>query len=260
MIRSLYTSAHSMLADNKKLDSISNNISNADTIAYKRDIPVYRSFSELLTSRINDTEVPINPIKGVGNMSLGNDIGEIYTDYTQGELTYTEKNLNAAITNSNNSFFSVGTFDEQGNINSIYYTRNGSFAINESGQLITTDGLNVLGQNGPITILGEDIVIDEKGYIWENNELIDQLAISTFRDTANLIKLGNNLIKTDGQIEEVEFNGQISQGYLEESNVNVINEMVNMITVMRSYEANQKMIQNEDTILQKAVSEIGSLR
>jgi len=260
MIRSLYTSAHSMVADIKKLDTISNNIANADTTAFKKDLAIYRSFSEMLTTRIKDTKIPLNPYGRIGYMSLGDDVGQIFTDYTQGPLQFTEKKLDIAISNADYSFFNVGTINAQGEVGNVYLTRDGELSLNDRMQLVTKDGYFILGQNGPITVTKEEIVIDNRGYVFEDNELIDQLQITTFENSDTLRKTGNNMITSTVQGQQGLLNGQVIQGYLEKSNVNAINEMVDLITVMRSYEANQKLIQNEDSILQKAVSEIGSLR
>lgn len=259
MIRGLYTSGWSMMANSKKLDIITNNLANADTNAYKKDMVIYETFPQVLTKRINDTTSPSNPSGNVGNMQLGSDIGEIFTNYEQGKMIKTDKNLDMSIQNSKSAFFTVGVPDREGNINE-YYTRDGSFTINSEGRLVTKEGYQVMGQNGAVSINGDDFSVSEDGTIVQNGTVVDKLDIREFTDTTTLRKIGENLVEKTDATEEQPFNGIVSQGYLEGSNVNIIREMVDMITVMRSYEANQKLMQAHDNTLDKAVNEVGSLR
>lgn len=256
MIRGLYTSGWSMIADNKRMDVIANNLANVNTVGYKKDKVINQSFPEVLTKRINDTQSRLNPSGNIGQMRLGSDIGEIFTYYTQGSLTSTENKLDLAIKNSDSSFFTVASLDE----NKEYYTRNGSFKLDTEGYLITEEGYRVMGLNGAIQLYGEDFSVSPDGTIVENGEVVDILLIKNFENTETLRKLGNNLIETTDETVEREFDGQVEQGYLEQSNVDIISEMVEMITVMRSYEANQKILQYQDSTLDRAVNEVGRLR
>ena len=95
------------------------------TKAYKKDFTVFESFSDMLARRINDTRSRINQDGKIGNLKFGSDIGEIYTDYKQGELTHSGNDFNFAISNSNKAFFTLGIMDEDGEIDSNYFTRNG---------------------------------------------------------------------------------------------------------------------------------------
>ncbi len=259
MIRGLYTSGWSMMANSKKLDVISNNLANADTNGYKKDTVVFQTFPEMLTKRINDTVSPTNPSGNVGNMQLGSDIGEIFTYYEAGKLVKTDSSLDMSIENSNSAFFTVGIPDEEGNINECY-TRDGSFTLNANHQLVTKEGYLVMGENGPISLEGEDFSVKDDGTIVSNGKAVDKLAIKDFVDTKALRKRGENLVEKTDEAEEQEFKGVVSQGFLEGSNVNIVKEMVDMITVMRSYEANQKLLQFHDNTLDKLVNQVGSLR
>jgi flagellar basal-body rod protein FlgG len=259
MIRGLYTSGWSLLANSKKMDVVSNNLANVDTNGYKRDAVIFETFPELLTKRINDTASRSNPSGRVGNMQLGSDVGEIFTYYEPGKLMKTDSGLDMAIQNSNSAFFTVGVPDEEGNITE-YYTRDGSFVLNAGHQLVTKEGYLVLGENGPISLESEDFSVKDDGTIVQNGEAIDRLAIRDFTDTGALRKIGANLVEKTDEAQEQEFKGVISQGFLEGSNVNIVREMVDMITVMRSYEANQKLLQFHDNTLDKLVNQVGSLR
>lgn len=270
MIRGLYTSAWSMLADSKKMDVISNNLANANTNAFKKDTVVYESFPSVLTKRLNDTKSPTNPTGEVGNMQLGSDISQVFTYYNQGAFVKTDSNLDLAIQDNagagtdgtvqkNEAFFTVGIPDANGNMNE-YYTRDGAFKISSDKQLQTRDGYAVMGQNGPITLEDDKFSVDPEGAIIQNGKTIDKLKIKEFTDTSTLRKFGSDLVTTTDQTNEQDFSGTIQQGFVEQSNVNVVKEMVDMITCMRSYEANQKMIQSQDGTLEKAVNEVGSVR
>lgn len=265
MIRGLYTSGWSMLANTRKLDVITNNMANVNTTAYKKDTVVFESFPSVLTKRINDTKSPLNPSGNIGNMQLSSDVGEIYTYYTQGQLSQTGNKLDFAIDDSANqgtspAFFTIGVMNENDN-NTIneYYTKDGSFTLNANNQLVTKDGYYVMGERGPITLSNTEFTVNEKGEIIQNGQIVDKLRITQFSDATKLRKFGNNLIQnTDSEVED--FTGSVLQGYSEQSNVNVVDEMVDMITVMRAYEASQKVLQAQDSSLEKAVTEVGVVR
>lgn len=259
MIRALYTSGWSMRANNKQMDVIANNLANVSTNGYKKDTVVYESFPEVLVKRINDTKSASNPSGRVGNVNLGNDVGEVFTYFNSGNLNKTDNSLDLAIGGSNSAFFTIGVPNGNGEI-AEYYTRNGSFNLNAQNQLVTSEGYLVMGMNGPITLEGENFTVLDDGTIIQNEQVVDRLLIREFTDTTTLRKYGENLIQATEQTQEREFTGAIKQGYIEQSNVEAVNEMINMITVMRAYEANQKVIQALDGTLEKAVNEVGALR
>ena len=266
MIRGLYTSGWSMLANTRKLDVITNNMANVNTTAYKKDTVVFESFPSVLTKRINDTRSPLNPSGNIGRMQLSSDVGEIYTYYTQGQLSQTGSKLDFAISDDSSSlgaspaFFTIGMMDGNNNndINE-YYTKDGSFIINSNNQLVTKDGYFVMGEKGPITLSDAEFSVNEKGEIIQDGKLVDKLKITQFADATKLRKFGNNLIQNSDS-EVIDFTGNVLQGYSEQSNVNVVDEMVDMITVMRAYEASQKVLQAQDGSLEKVVTEVGVVR
>lgn len=268
MIRGLYTSGWSMMANERKMDVISNNLANVNTTGFKKDTVVFQSFPSVLTKRLNDTASPTNPTGEIGDMQLGSDVGQVFTYYNQGQFVNTERSLDLAIVDSDTglatenrsvAFFTVGKLDGNGGMQQ-YYTKSGSFSLNANGQLVTSEGDLVLGEGGIIELAGEDFNVLDDGTVMQNGEVIDRLLIRQFADATTLEKVGNHLVRTTAATQEVEFSGSIRQGYLEQSNVNIIREMVDMITVMRSYEANQKLIQAQDATLEKAVNEVGAVR
>jgi flagellar basal-body rod protein FlgF len=249
MIRGLYTSAWSMLANSKQMDVISNNLANANTNAFKKDGTVFEAFPSVLTQRINDTFSPLNPSGQVGNMELSGDVGEVYTYYTQGQLVKSGNNFDLAIQDYNadpnsqvksEAFFTVNAPDANGNA-SEYYTRDGSFTLNSNKQLVTNEGFQVMGEKGPIILTGADFSVQPDGTVLQNGKVVDKLLLKEFTDTSTLRKVGSNLVEKTADTQEQAFTGSVQQGVTEQSNVNIVQEMVNMITVTRAYEANQKV-------------------
>lgn len=257
MIRGLYTSGYGMMTLNRKMDVISNNLANVNTNGFKKDGVVFEEFSDVLAKRIYDTgNRPTNSAQNIGNMSLYNDIAEVYTDYTQGNLENTSISTDLAISGDDGAFFAVAVPDGQGNYRE-FYTRDGSFKLDDQGRLVTKDGYAVMGENGAIFLEGTNFTVKSNGEIYQNDELVDTIRIRKFENPESLSKYGQNLLTVSGDTQEGVFNGAVMQGYVENSNVDAVREMVDMITVLRSYEANQKMIQYQDSTLDKAVNEIG---
>jgi len=259
MVRGLYTSGWSMLALEKKMDIISNNMANASTSGYKKDTVVMESFPELMTKIVGESSGTSTRTRNIGTMELGSDVGEVFTYFSQGQLNTTGNELDMAIRDSSNAFFTIAVPDNGGNVRA-FYTRDGSFERGADNRLVTGEGFTVLGENGPI-ILGEgSFTVTEDGSVIQNGEFIDRLLITEFTDTTALRKYGYNLLQADETAQTREFTGTIQQGSIEMSNVNIVREMVDMITVLRSYEANQKVLQSIDQTLEKAVNQVGAVR
>jgi flagellar basal-body rod protein FlgG len=192
-------------------------------------------------------------------MSYGRDVSEIYTYFTAGEMVQTDNKLDFSIQNADTAFFTVGVKDANGNIKN-YYTRDGAFLIDANKQLTTKNGRLVIGNKGPIKLNSDNVIIERDGSIYENEQFIDKLAVVNFTNARNLRKQGDNLFLPVEQGGTSAFNGEVLQGFIEKANVNVVTEMVEMISVLRSFELSQKMIQANDTTLQKAANEIGVVK
>jgi len=251
MIRGLYTSASGMMAEMVRNDVTANNLANVNSTGFKKDVALFKSFPEMLVSRINDqkqSDVSQRPV--IGSLGTGALVDEVFTSQEQGQLRESSNPFDLAI-------FGEGFFVVQ-NQNGNYYTRNGSFTLDGEGYLVNSQGAYVLGQAGPIKITNSDnVVIDTAGNILDGGNKIDTLRTVTITDPAALTKVGDSLF-TGGQAAEGT-NAQIRQKFIEASNVNPVTEMVNMITISRAYEANQKMITAHDTSLGQAM-EVGMLR
>ena len=257
MVRGLYTAYTGMVNQQKRLDTITNNLANASTTGYKREGATARAFNEYMGVRVNDATVGYK-VTNIGNMSLGVKIGENYTDYSQGSLRNTENTYDLAL--EGNGFFSISFTNKQGE-QSIKYTRDGNFTLDAEGALRTTDGDFVQGENGDIYIPTDaaQVAITSTGDIYADGEYIDTVKIVDFEDYNYLKKYGENMYDiVDGAVE-TEPTAILHQGYLEASNINAVSEMVEMITITRAYESNQKALQTADSMIEKAVNEVGRL-
>ena len=247
MIRGLYTGASGMVAEAMRTEVISNNLANVNTAGYKKDVAVTKDFASILISRVNDgANSPV-----IGSLGLGTVVDEVATVHSGGAVRTTGNDFDVAI--EGNGFFAVQT--PQG----VRYTRNGTFAKNIQGELITNEGFPVLGQKGTIR-LGQKgkMVIGDDGSIAVDGQPVDKLKLVEFADNKQLIKEGGSLYDASGQTPTTATGG-VKQGYLEMSNVNVVGEMVNLISNYRAYEVNGKVVQSHDQLIGKAVNEVGKL-
>lgn len=248
MIRGLYTSATGMLANEVQMNTLSNNLANADTNGYKRDQTVKETFPEMLLSRMEKGKQPVE----IGTLNNGVAIAGNYSDFTQGSFTETGSELDLAI--EGDGFFVVDT--PQG----VRYTRDGSFSLNEAGVIVDKSGYPVMGQEGILqTIPDESVSIGDDGVVRVNELEVDTIQLVDFADLNDLEKVGDNLYQTDQPVQGAE-NYSLHSGALEMANVKIVQEMVSIIEATRNYESNQKAIQTADMTLDKAVNEVGRLR
>lgn len=242
MVRGLYTSASGMLVEMTRQDVISNNLANVNTTGFKRDITAFESFQNRLTYLTESGSR--NPIGGLG---LGVGVSEVGFNLEIGTFMDTGNKTDLAI--GGDGFFVLQT--PQGQM----YTRNGHFSVNEAGQLVSQEGYVVQGVGGAITPGTEDFTVNQQGQVIVNGAVVGQLQMFFPTNPAALQKVGDNLFIGGG----ANAGGvtRIIQGKLEGSNVNPAREMIQMITAMRAYEANQRTIKAQDDILGKAVNEVG---
>ena len=249
MIKGLYTAASSMMTNRRNLDIISNNLANATTTGYKKDAGIKKSFPEILINRLQQGEN-----KELGQLGPGVQLDLSYTDFQTGAVKATDNKLDLAI--KGKGFFVVQTSEGK------RYTRNGDFSLNQQGQIVTQTGNPVLNKNDvPLTVPeGQEIKIDGKGQLSVDNHVRGTLQIVDFNNKSLLTKQGENLYKKGQAREITAVDYQIKQGYLEQSNVKVVEEMAKMIETNRLYEANQKVIKTMDNTLGQAVNQVGKVR
>lgn len=265
MIRSLWTAASGMNSQQTNVDTISNNLANINTVGYKKETAQFKSllYQTIQEQSYDNTGEP----KPYGvQVGLGVRTAAIASQYTQGAINDTGNDLDLAI--QGKGFFMVQTPGGE-----VAYTRNGSFQLSVGGDalvLTTPEGNPVLDINfEPILVDpsydSSNIVIDEQGYLFHKGEdgvtpMGIQIGLAQFNNPAGLEKLGNSLLKeTDAsgnaRLEAFDASlakSSIKQGALEASNVQAIDEIVNLIVAQRAYEMNSKIITATDEMLQQA--------
>lgn len=252
MVKGLYTSYAGLTLQQKRLDLVSNNLANALTTGYKKEGLTAQSFDTVYGIKVKDSSVNyVNQY--IGDLNLGAKIGESYRNWDQGALRETENEFDFAL--SGDGFFSI-EFTSKSGTTSTKYTRDGSFQINSEGYLLTKDGDYVLGENGYIQIptTTDEFSVDVLGNIYADDVFIDKFAIVDFEDYNYLEAYGENLFQTVDGYTEKEPTAIVNQGYLEASNINVVTEMIDMISIARNFESNQKIMNTIDTMLSKMVT------
>ncbi len=254
MLRGLYTAYTGMRNEQYRMDIMSNNLANADTTGFKKEGSTSQAYAEVMAVKIKDVSENPNTPKRLGKMSLGVKIGETFTDFSQGSLRDTGNTYDIAIGGS--GFFNI-EFTNKAGETSTKYTRDGGFTITKDGYLVTKDGDYVLGENGRIQLstTAGTTVFDRSGNIFQDDRLVASLKITDFEDTNYLTHYGETMWDAkEGAVEQDAEDAQIYQGYLEMSNASVVKEMVNMITISRQYESNQKMLTTFDETLEKTMT------
>lgn len=255
MVRGLYTAYTGMANEQKRLDIIANNLANSATVGYKEENVTNQSFDELLTIKVKDVSEAYND-HPIGNMTPGVKLGEVYTNYGQGSLRQTSNTYDLAL--EGKGFFTLSVTDKAGNV-STQYTRNGSFTMTKDGHIVDANGNHLMGSAGEIQIPTDaaDVVIDSTGAIYADGAYVDTLQITDFEDYNYLIKSNDTMYQAVDGATETASSASVQQGYTEQSNVNVVSEMVEMISITRAYEANQKIIQSVDKTLDLAANSVG---
>ncbi len=254
---SLYSAATGMEAQQLNLNTIANNLANVNTPGFKRS---KIEFQDLLYQKPRSSGTD----SGGGNLvptgvEVGNGtrVAATSKEFTQGQLTQTGSKLDLAI--QGDGFFEVQKPD-----GTVAFTRDGSFKLNAQGQVVTIDGLPVLSGFQTIPTGASAINIAEDGQVTvqsPSGNTTFRLSLSRFANPAGLRSLGSNLYEEtaasgtpeQGQPSENGF-GHTIQGYVEASNVNIVEEMVALITAQRAYEVNSKSIQASDEMLQNVAN------
>ncbi len=221
------------LREEKRYSVIANNLSNSQTVGFKKDNLVFRKVIDKASNRIKSEET-----------------GRTLISFQQGELQTTGNPLDIAIEGEGS--FKIRT--PQG----IRYTRAGRFELNNDRVLVNGSGFPVIGRGGEITLSGKDISIEKDGSIQVDGSVTGQLAVVTLPDPNLLRKEGQTLMRLDVPQEETEDSeGRVIQGALESSNINTVEEMMKMLDSLRTYESCMKVIQANDELNAKAVNEVG---
>ncbi len=259
MIRSLYTGATGMNAQQLHIDNISHNLSNVNTTGFKKsqiqfqDL-LYQTIDEAGTLTSSMTQRPVELTVGSGVKPVST-----YKIFTQGNFENTGNPLDMAI--DGDGFFQIRRGDGE-----IFYTRTGSFRVNDYGQIVSPDGY-FLDPDITLPADTEAVSISPDGIIMAKiyNEVmameIGQIELARFINPAGLKSVGGNRYQETmasgqpmtGQPGNLDM-GSIQQRYLETSNVEIVEEMVNMIIAQRGYEVNSKSVRTADTMLEMAIN------
>ena len=289
MLKGLYTAYTGMLNEQHRMDVLTNNLANATTNGFKKEGTTSEAFDTVLAYKIKDLSEPGNLPRPLATnraideaeannplnenymerrvrktgLNLGVKIGENYVDYSEGPIKETGNTLDLAL--SDRGFFAIEYTNKAG-VTSTKYTRDGNFTMNQQGFLQTQDGDYVLDEDGQRIQMDPalPISISRNGTIVQDGAAVATIGITDFEDYNYLERFGENFFQpVEGAVEldrgETGVNTQIHQGYLEMSNISVVTEMVNMITLQRQYESNQKVITTYDDTLEQAVTQNGKI-
>jgi flagellar basal-body rod protein FlgG len=254
MIDGVKKMAKDMTVKVLRQELVANNLANVNTPGFKSQ----RAFSTMLKHSMG-TDAARAGGRAAGRASntqseteSGDRTVGIYTSFEQGRIEYTHRNLDLAI--DGEGFFVVDTpFGER-------FTRSGSFTLTEAGLLATYGGNLVMGAGGPIAIQGNEIEVTPDGGVVVDGEEVDTLKVVAFSDPENLDRQGNTFTSAGQAYTDANFSRtQIVQGALERSNVNPIDEMVEMIALHRGFEANQKSITLQIDASRKLMERVGDL-
>ncbi len=248
MLRSFYIASSGMLAQREKMGVLTNNMTNIDTAGYKKDTVVSRCFQDLLIQSTKSSKPKrAHPI---GHQNTGIHADQVVTVFSQGGLEETSRMTDVAL--EGEGFFVIDT--PQG----ARYTRDGSFSVARGGYLTTADGHFVSGVNGSIYVGDGAFTIDIQGNVTIDGVSASRLKIVTFDDLSTLRKTGDNMYAaTQAASEATEVKAR--QGYLENSNVNMADEIVSLVEYGRHFELNQRILKMIDESLSKTVNEVGRI-
>ncbi|MCZ0703673.1 flagellar basal-body rod protein FlgG [Natronobacillus azotifigens] len=273
MLRGYYTAASGMMAQQRRQDTLSNNIANAQTPGYKQDQATIRAFPELLLQRMDGTTLPttrnfrLRNGQNIGSINTGAYVQETIPDFAQGGLRETGMTTDMALVNGmlpdadGGLFFVVQNADGEER-----YTRNGNFTVDGQGFLTTNQGYYVRNQAGePIFTDGQAFTMTDDGVIQVGDQQIP-LAVSYTANTNDLIKDGQDLFALTGEDGEMvdaramdNLSFAVQQRHLENSNVDTVQTMTEMMQAYRLYETNQRVLQAYDQSMDHAVNRIARL-
>lgn len=254
MLRGLYISASGMTVQELEQNRVANNLANAGTTGFKKESYTVRTFHDVLLERVERLPNGIKGRKEIGNINYGAMVDSREIDFSDGMLQETGRKLDLALTGK--GMFTVDTPE------GLRFTRDGSFNIDSDGYLVTKDGGFVLGYQGLINVQDLDFYFTPEGeLVTEDDWVVDRLLLADFDDWQRLEKVGENMFYAPDDLEiQPAVNFSLRPGYLEKPNLNLVKEIVDLITITRVYEANQTAIQAQDEILGKSVNELGTVR
>ncbi len=263
MQHAMFTGLFAALSTEHRMNNVANNLANVSTVGYKRDQLAFRdTMIQFAHDQIREplANVRSKPLFPDAHHASRVRLAVSETDFSQGGMQFTGNQLDVAITGEGFLKYETPTGE--------FYSRNGSFIRNAEGMLVTKQGWPVLGDGGPITIPEgtRNVLIGSDGRVIADDVPVGTLQVVKFEDPTRLEKLGGNMYRArkGAQLEEQSAVADgatlLNQGFLEASNVEVVEEMVKMIEVHRMFEACQKVMSTSDSIDKEAITRIGRAR
>ena len=261
MLRGYYTSISSMLELQSRQNVTANNIANINTTGYKTESVVSKPFDEVMLANKDKYVNGQAKTQILGGLSTGVRIDETITNYGQGSVVSDDSNTSFALIGD-------GMFTVRKPDGTTAYTRNGVFKIDRGGYLVTTEGYNVMGiRSGtgalePIKFESDEISMDYDNNILENGNQKYRFNIVNITDTKAIKKGVDNtytVIASKGNVVQPLGKYTIQQKAKEASNVDLVTETTNLMTIMRAFEANQSVVKAVDSTLAQVASEIGRI-
>ena len=253
----IYMAASGALAYEKRLQIISNNLANANTVGFKMDHGQFQSIDAVdLPASLSSPSPELNTSQAQSFWFQFNS----YTDFTHGSLKNTGNDFDLALIGD--GFFCIQKPD------GVHYTRKGDFTLNDEGVLVTRNGFPVAGDGGEIVVKGSEnprqfkkFAVDEEGNVSVDGKQVGSLRIVNFPEPGKLLKMGDTLFKPaeNGPPSEEAGDFKVSQGFVELSNVDVVKMMTEMIEVLRGYESYQKVIRTADEASSRSINEVGKV-
>lgn len=250
MIKGFYNLTSGMLSQGRRLDVVANNMTNISTAGYKAEHYTDRTFDEVMVSRIgNKIKTPYQPLETYQSYILAPD--ELYTDFSQSSFEETSLPLDFAI--QGEGFFAIETLD------GVAYTRAGSFTLDNEGYLCLSELGRVLDREGnPIQLPTDKLEVDKQGNIsTKTGEYLASLGVYMFEDNNALERTPYGLFTGDGA--QINDEAVIHHKWVERSNVNMVKEMVNMMSTQRALQSASQMSKIYDQVITRIVNDIGRL-
>ncbi len=276
-LKNIWVPLSGQIAQQRKVETIANNVANANTPGFKRDDVAFKEHLSALENGIDDVDLPNKEwspkdfYHTYGSQNSYVKVDGSYTNFQQGQLTPTQNPLDFAL--NGNGFFEVLT------PNGIRFTRNGAFALSKDGELVTSKGYKLLsltnqapntqGRVESASLSPTDriikipsakrLVVTPAGEIFSDGQLLNKVSVVEFKDPHALKKEGDSLFvnnKQENFLKNEEIKTAVMQGFMEESNVNAVAEMSELIKAHRHFESIQKAINAYDGMSARAVNDV----
>lgn len=233
MLDAISTAQIAMLQDQLRLQMISQNVSNMQTPGYKRQLIESIGFDEQLQSQMaHVSQQMITSTQNVQGTSI-------------------QSRLPNELALSGDGYFEVQT--DSG----VFYTRRGDFHVNEQGELTTVTGARLLGKSGTLHVDDNAFTIDTNGWLFVDNHKVDQVNVVQFTHPEQVNYIGQGLYESQQTPNPSDGKTRVLQGFLEQSNVKSIDEMMEMVKTSRHFEASQRIMRTADSLLSTAINQLG---